>query len=623
MKKVVSVILVLCLVLNATSAYAAPLSGVTTSTLPQCVEEINDAKFKVELKELVETFFIQEVTGTNIQEIVQRQWSELHLDAILLYEINSAVAKVKRDTGYWGRFTSNWSGDQAKNLAGDIIEQVFGDSSRFENSIRQLTENVATEFSTQLKDISDRSSFYAVDCLEHFIDRQYSQTIVDAFGKDIEKSTQDVSHNLGDDLSNLPPDMQRFIESHKTGVGGTTYLLFRNQIRRLVVDKIVARVFQQVGERVAARVVEGMIPVLDVFVLFQTLSDFLNPDAALQEIQSYLEKPEIRQRIQQDVATLTEQYLSVQSSAIPDQIASDISDKWQVFKYKFDQALSFSKDLPEFRQVLETNDPAKVSSLLGILLDVTGRNQLREYINDGSFKRVLSLPESTYSVLRMRDGLPLLIEWANLAGDQVENVVSLELYKHLSPTDLDRELLTEIISLKDPSIIDKLSLLEVDSIRKLLLISRRNLVSVATHLSSNDLQELADYLDVLEPDQANQLLKLLKEDPLAIRNPDAINHILNSPDPRAAIRFWEAPKTVFSFAISVFNTFNGVISWQLLSDKYGNPIFFIIIGLPILAAFAFAATTIIWLCRNFLEAIQQFIGKSDANKSGSSTEPEN
>lgn len=147
-----------------------------------------------------------------------------------------------------------------------------------------------------------------------------------------------------------------------------------------------------------------------------------------------------------------------------------------------------------------------------------GRTQLVESIQNGTFERSLSLPEVSYKILETTRNLSTLVDWTNLAGNEIEDVVSLELYKHLSPKDLDRQLLTDILSIEDPSTISKLSILDINSIRNLLMISKQNLLLLSVHLSVDDLQKLAGYIGKLEQIQINQLVKfLLDDDPSIIK----------------------------------------------------------------------------------------------------------
>lgn len=624
-RKTLIIILICCLLWNSPGIYAASAYALGNNNdyiIPQC-QGIKDEDLKSALKRNIDIFFADEITQNNIQPIVEYNWQDLNLDAVIDYEVDDAVIAVKNQTGYWGRFTSNWNSEQAKRLTEKIISLAFNDSSAVGAKFQILSEKVAKELFAKIEPISAQSSVYAMDCLQQFIGSQYSQIVVDIFDRNLKTSIEDIgSNNI-----TLQPDTVNFISSHPGGFGGAAYLLIKNVIAKRIINQITSRVVQQVAERIGARIAESIIPIFDAVVLVQTIWDFANPDAGLATIRNYIKKPEIKQEFQRYITDDFEKEMRSQSKLIAGEIVDDVYKEWQNFKSGYSEALSFAKELPEFDKILRDHEPAKISSLLGELLAKMERNQVKEAINNGSFNRLISLPASSYVILKMPEGLKLLLDWADLSGSQIEDIVKLELYKHLSPKDLDRQLLIDILSLQEPSTISKLSLLDIDSIRKLLsTVSKQNLRSIADYLSSDDLQHLAGYLDKVQPEQVNRLLKFLMSNPSVIRNPDVMAHILNSQDIDAAMRFWEKPVNLFSFFNSIFEVFTDFTYLPLVSDKYGILIVVLFIGIPFLLVLALVLAIITWFYRQWLQIrqMQQSLGKSDAiNNSGSTTEPRN
>lgn len=616
MKRLVLILLVFCFILNTTSVYAAPISQNLDYIAPSCAD-INEDEFRVELNRQVQSFIKDEATKTNLQVLVEQKWNNLNIDSAIDLEVDRAVDRVKNNTGYWGRFISNWRPGKAKALAQEIVELVFDTSPVIKGKFQELTETVAEDFSVKLETISVKSSTYAMECLEQFIGGQYSQPVVEIFNDSLESSIK----GTDGESTNLRPESSLFLKSHKSGITGAAYLFIKNTIAKKLVEQITSRVVQQVGERIAGRIAESVIPIVDFVILLQTIGDFANPDAAINEIRISLKKPEVKEKFKEQITDSIEKQLDAQSSAIAIQISSTLYSQWQGAKDRFREALNFSKESPEFLQLLEIN-PAKASLLLETLLENMSRNELRESLQSGTFKQAFSLPESTYPILSMPNGLPLLLEWSNMAGRKLGDVVKLEIYKHKSPKDFDPQLLSDVLSINDPSTISKLALLDVDSIRRLLSVSKRSLISVSAHLSPDDLHKLADYLGELDQLQTNQLLKLLNDDPSVIKNPNTVKHILESQDISAAQEFRKTSKSLISLVRDTIGAFTGVISWRLFLDKYGTPVDFFFISVPLLLI---AAAIVLWFYRKWLEilTLQRSLGNSDASKSGSSTEPGN
>ncbi len=597
MKRVLLLLLVFCFTISSSSAYAAPLYKNLDYAPPKC-DSIKEDTLSSDLTRVVNDFFTNEATATDIQSIVERKWLVLGIDSVINSEVDKAVSRVKRNTGYWGRFTSNWSPGQAEKLAQEIAGLAFNDSTYLKSSLQELSESVAQDLSLKLETSLVKSSSYAMDCLQQFIRDEYSQTVVGVFGKNLQDSMADFE-NL--DVS-YQPETLSFVRSHKFGFGGASYLLIKNVIAKRFFDEISNRVVQQVAKRIGARIAEGLIPIVDLVVFVQTIFDFANPDATLHQIQESLKDSDIKQNFRTEIADSVEQQLYAQSPEIAGLISNAVYSEWKDFTDRSGRALRLAKESPEFNKILEKHDLAKVSKLLEVLQDNSGQDVLQESIQDGSFEKLLALPGRSYRILTMRDSSPaLLLKWVDLAGARIEDVVTLELYKHFSPEELDRQLLAEVLDLKDSSIITKLSLLEVDAIRKLFLISKPNLISVAAHFSSQDLRQLSEYLGQLDSGQVNQLLKLIDENPSVIKEPSAIEHILQSQDFDAALHSWGTGSSLFSLVGDISLIFTKSISWKLFLDKYGFLPFFLIISVPVL----FMLAIVTWFYRQWLEILQK------------------
>lgn len=151
----------------------------------------------------------------------------------------------------------------------------------------------------------------------------------------------------------------------------------------------------------------------------------------------------------------------------------------------------------------------------------------------------------------------------------------------------------DILETKDSSTISKITLLNTDSIRSLLSIPKKNLLSLSVYLSASDLERLTGYLKELKQPQTNQLVKfLINEDPSIIKNTSVMAHIVKSGSINAAIEFWDAQKNKFLIFDGTFKLLTGAISWELMADKFGvipmtllSALFIVLILLPLLLCY--------------------------------------
>lgn len=572
-KRLLVFLLTLCFILsNVNIAYAAPTSQQGRDLLNQC-EEISDSRLRSDINNIIQEFFANEA-NFDFQTTVNRQWRTLNIDSTINHEIDKAVDYVNSDLGLVERFKSSWSPSKAKELAYEVTDIAFN-SNELNRKLDLLSQNMSDELATQLELISARSSVYAIDCFQTFIGNKYSSIFVEEFARKIDASPPDIQQPLGDHNDN---DLGLLRKKHDFELKGI--------VATIIAKPIAKKIAQQTANRLFGRLASGFIPIANIVSAALIGIDIVDSlKGTLPEIQKSLKKEEIKQTFRREIITNTEEELRNGSSQIASAIASDIYAEWLDFKSDYSETLDLIGELPEFKKIFErTANKSKIYSLVGISLNNMGRNQLVEAIQDGSFENSLSLPEFTYKIIENSNNLSVLEDWNKLAGSKLEEVVNLGIYKHLSPRELDRQTLKEILSLKDVSIISKLSLLEVNSIHELLKISQPNLLNIANRLSAEDLRRLADYLSELKPNQVNQLVRfLLDGDSSVIKNSDVMTYILQSRDLHTAIRFWEEPASMFS-PKNIWNLYTGKVSFNLFMEKFGVgvSIMFLFIGLPLI-----------------------------------------
>ncbi len=576
-KKIILFTLIFCFILNPINVFAAPMQN-ADYIITEC-EDISPAQLRVDLNRILEDFVADE-TNIDFGKIVNRQWQHFNIDSVIDSEVDRAVDAVSDNTNLINKFKSSWSSSKTEKLTNQVTEIAFN-SPRLKSKFNQVSQNVASEISDQLELASTKSSSYAIDCLQNFVNKQYSQTFVDIFSQKINASVPDSQESN----ASLEPNTE-LINRHKFGFAGGAVLALSTTSRRIA-KTIGTRIFSQIGERILGRIGSAVIPFVGetVGALMIANDIYQSLDGALPEIKKSLKSPEVKQIFKEKITNKVEEQIRAESPQIARELSNDIYAKWLDFQKDYRETLSLAEELPEFKSILaKTTDLSKISLLLDTTLNSTGRSQLVTSIHDGTFEQALSLPEISYKILKNTHSLPVMVEWANLAGNQIKDVVELEIYKNLSPQDLERQLLIEIISLQDSAAIAKISLLDIDSIRLLFTISKHNLLSLANKLTADDLQHLASYLGELNQLQINQLVKLLlNSNSSIVQNSDVMTDIIHSSDMNAAIKFWETPKNQISVFNGIFKVFAGTISWHSFTNKYGISIAVIIIIVFLLA----------------------------------------
>jgi hypothetical protein len=571
--KLISILLVICLNISNTSGYAYAATNITpvNNVLDRC-ESVNPANLSTELSDVIQKSFDREIE-IDIKKQVNNQWILLKLSDTIDSEIDKAVNIVSSNTSLGEKISSNFSGDKIRGLTNEVVKLAFeSPSSPITRSINVLSGNVADELSKEIEKSAIISSSQAINCVQTFISKKYSPTMLNVFNKHLSSLSQKVDLSAG--YNNRSPDLQEVNGGRAFTASVAIAIIGRKLIKEQIEKVIVNRLSADIGKRIFGRLAFLEIPffgevVAAVLTLWDVAQGF---NGALPIIQTKLKEPELKDDIQQKIIAEFESGLRNESSQIAGVIANELYSEWLGFKDELRQVLDIVEISPKFRSIFDkTNeiDRQKLTSLVAILLNMTGRTQVLEYIENGTFERLFTLPESAYKILTnpnkvSGDRIVTLVQWADLAGNELERVISTELYKHLSPKDLDRQLLTNILAIQDSNTINKLSLLDITYIRKLLVVSKQDLIALTNRLSPNSLELIANYFDGLEQIEINRIVKFLLDEQM----PDSkvLSHIVKSNNINTAIQFWKQP----SLPKGIFSMMTGNIHWELFTDKYGG-----------------------------------------------------
>ena len=119
-----------------------------------------------------------------------------------------------------------------------------------------------------------------------------------------------------------------------------------------------------------------------------------------------------------------------------------------------------------FKGILDNTPVEEVKKLAEFVAVVEakhGPERLDSLIDRGQFERLLALPQKILEMLELGVDPDVVIAWADLAGELIDQVVTMELYRVASPTDFtDRADLEQVLALEDAKLIQKVMLLDRD-----------------------------------------------------------------------------------------------------------------------------------------------------------------
>ena len=122
--------------------------------------------------------------------------------------------------------------------------------------------------------------------------------------------------------------------------------------------------------------------------------------------------------------------------------------------------------------------------------------QLGDMIETGQFKEILALPQNTFEILGDTSSPPVVLDWAELAGDSIGQVVEKGVYLVAVPEDFSgREELERLLAIEHVLAIQRLMAMNPEERESLLqLPTEEARGALLADLSDDELSWLASYL---------------------------------------------------------------------------------------------------------------------------------
>jgi hypothetical protein len=476
----------------------------STYTFQEC-DQVEEARLRDELNRISQEVFAEEQGRLDLTTLIKDKWDETGMDAAVDSTVRAAVENVRRETPWWELIQSNWHAATAEQLATRVAATAFGSKS-FRASFDRLSEEIADELNSEIHVITVKSASSALLCVEEFIGESFSQTMAEVLKSQI-LAKVDVT---GDDLDTEARDFVEVLEQHPNLLSGVAVIV-GTQIAKQLAQKMAGTIIGQVATRILGKVATSAIPLVGwVIGLGLIIIDVINArEGALPHIEKSLKgaraKDIIREKTTKEVNSVLEEELPQLGRSV----AEDVFSLWQDFRLRHDRVLELAEANPTFRSILDKShvyDVEKLAELLAVADATLQPEKLAEIIRTGQFERISSLPVEAYAILSVGevggeewDPVELVLAWAELAGEEDENiiigVVKTELYQIALPSEFDeRETLERVLDLEEPIAIEELMRLSKAERAALLRLTTVQTKWALTVLTAEDIDWLAAYL---------------------------------------------------------------------------------------------------------------------------------
>ena len=481
-------------------------------TFEEC-EQINEASLRDELNRITQAVFAEEQGGIDLVAIVNRNWVALNLDATVDKAVADATEKVGDEEGLWGRIISGWSPAKAEELTEKIATLAFG-SPAFRSSIDQLSLDITADLVSEIRLMTAKSASSALLCVQAFIGDTISPTIAGLLEEEIQGKLKDIDFSDEEDLNLL--DIVKANPNLTSGVA----VIIGTQIAKSLGKQLAQKIAGRVVGRILARLASGAIPLVGWVVGAGLIVwDLFNAkEGSLPQIRDALQHTEVKEEIRAQVAGKVNDELREELPQLARSVSNDLYSQWQEFRRKYARILELANANLRFQKILDNapvEEVKKLAELVAVVEAKHGPERLNSLIDRGQFARLFAFPQKILEMLELGVDPDVVIAWADLAGELIDQVVTMELYRVASPTDFtDRADLEQILALEDAKLIQKVMLLDRDVRDAVLGMPSAQIKQVLEAMSVEDLSWLArTYLANLEAQERNILVDRILSKP--------------------------------------------------------------------------------------------------------------
>ena len=481
-------------------------------TFEEC-EQVKEASLRDELNSITQAVFKEEKGGLDLVAIVDRNWVALNLDATVDKAVADATKQVGDEEGLWGRIISGWSPAKAEELTEKIATLAFG-SPAFRNAIDQLSLDITADLVTEIRLMTAKSASSALLCVQQFIGDTVSPTMAAVLEKDIQARLTDIEFSEVEDLNLLD-----VVRANPNLTGGVAVII-GTQIARSLGKQLAQKIAGRVVGRILARLASGAIPLVGWVVGAGLIVwDLFNAkEGSLPQIRDALQHPEVKEEIRAQVAGKVGDELRTELPQLARSVSNDVFSQWQEFRRKYARLLELAETNTRFKGILNDTPVAEVKKLaefVTVLEAKLGKDRFERLIDSGQFERLLGLPQKILEMLELGVDPDGVIAWADLAGELIDQVVTMELYRVASPTDFtDRADLEQVLALEDAKLIQKVMLLDREVRDAVLGMPSAHVKQILEALSVEDLSWLSrTYLANLEAQERNILVERILSEP--------------------------------------------------------------------------------------------------------------
>jgi hypothetical protein len=218
------------------------------------------------------------------------------------------------------------------------------------------------------------------------------------------------------------------------------------------------RVGQRIVGAVLARLVSVVAGGVGLVLIAKDIWDLRH--GVLPIIATEMKSEDSKEKVQDELAKTFEEQISAHVNEIATATADRVVDIWREFRNAHAQALELAARNDQFKSFIDTQPPEKLARLdevVSLVITSEGETGLVKRLNDGTLNEAVNeLPAPAMQIARETRSIDAGLKWYALAGNQLGQVVDLDIYRRTTPDKLTKASLQRILALNDRLAITRL-----------------------------------------------------------------------------------------------------------------------------------------------------------------------
>lgn len=543
---------------------AVLMSGAAGAVSIDECRDLKDVDVRAKIQEITSEAIQSQAGAIDYKFMVEMHWSRTRMSQRTDELIGAAVAAVRADTTWLERAYSTVSRQRAEKFAIAVAEHAFN-SEAFKASLAELTLAIGHDIGSRIESGAETIAGPVISCVQKALQARYGDAIAQVFAQETQKNIDPTDAGAA---------------KIKTGDIAVEHAATISGIILIVTRRVIGRMVASLGRRVAGLIASRIVSTFTGFIgLALIVVDVYEAGQGIFPlVAERMKSDESKTLMREEIAKTLQQEIMLQTASIAQETAERIYSFWLDFKQKYNKLLDLSGKNARFAAFLKERkleQLGKLGQIIDILLKKEGEGGIFQRTADGSLHRaLLDLTDAGMVIATDQQSIDVALQWAKLAGPQLDRVVKYEVYKWTQPGTFTGEQLRKLLAIDDKPAITRLARLGQEPREFLLALPADRLRDLARRFTENELHAFADYQRRLPPLAAKRVLRAISEDPRAMRTlaePSIRNAIFDSKDLGAAVEMLLRPTSflnVWRMAEDFTLVRDGQVSYPIFLHQY-------------------------------------------------------